>query len=333
MKISLNPRRIRQQAYALLLVMAFIGAGLLTMGGMLSWSSNTSSNIERNNQYYRTMAAAEAATEKVLASIERDFHHSGQRLVNDNMDDYRSTVPLTSEQNIWNNYTFTDATGASNKVTINQIFSQIYTNLDSQYSGLRGTLNHYELISSAREINSKFRIPVGIREELQTCSIPLFQFAIFYGIDMELHPGQPMDVRGRVHSNSNLFNFPDGTTLTYWGDVTAVGDIQKAIKPGDPKTNRATGTVIYKLRHDSRVPTLNLPLRDDGVPVTPIDAHKIIELPDGGDPVALSRQKLYNKADLIIVVNNGSQSVRRSPTMRMGMPHGRIFPGARCRPF
>ena len=307
MKLTSKRRSRWQGGYALLLVMAFIAAGLLTMGGVLSWSSNTSANIERNNQYYRTMAAAEAGTEKVLAQMARDFQKSGQKEVTDNLSAYRDLTPAGGEAAYWSNYAYRDNSGVSNKVTVTEVRSEVYTNLQSQYTGLQGYLSQYELISSASEVSSLYRIPVGIKQEVQTCSIPIFQFAIFYGIDMELNPGRDMNVWGRVHSNRMLYTVPDGSTLTYWGNVTSVSNILIGPHPLDPNQSRA-GTVVFKKAHDSKVPTLNLPVRTDVTTITPAEMHKIIELPNVGDEPQLQKEKLYNKADLIILVGNSGQT-------------------------
>jgi len=35
-------------------------------------------------------------------------------------------------------------------------------------------------------------------------SIPVFQVAIFYNVDLEVEPGPNMTVTGRVHSNGNI---------------------------------------------------------------------------------------------------------------------------------
>lgn len=45
----------------------------------------------------------------------------------------------------------------------------------------------------------------GMKKRVTIDYIPLYQFAIFYEGDLELHPGPAMDVRGRVHTNQDLY--------------------------------------------------------------------------------------------------------------------------------
>src|SRR5437667_183095 len=81
--------------------------------------------------------------------------------------------------------------------------------------------------------------------------ITIFQFAIFYNVDLEINPGPNMDVTGPVHCNANIYMQP-GSTLTFYNDVTAAGDIIQDKKPGDPLV-RSGGNIVYKQKHTSGV--------------------------------------------------------------------------------
>ncbi len=69
----------------------------------------------------------------------------------------------------------------------------------------------------------------------QTISIrgaPLFAHAIFYNMDLEIFNGPIMNIPGPVHTNGNLYVYPNAQ-LNFRGNVTATGKIFKAKKPGD----------------------------------------------------------------------------------------------------
>lgn len=69
--------------------------------------------------------------------------------------------------------------------------------------------------------------------------MPLFQFAVFYGQDLEIHAGPDMTLRGRVHSNGDMY-LGGGSTITFDTNyVRAVGDIYRSKKNG----NAAGGNV------------------------------------------------------------------------------------------
>jgi hypothetical protein len=62
-----------------------------------------------------------------------------------------------------------------------------------------------------------------VTQSLWAGEIPLFQFAIFYNMNMEINPGGSMSVNGRVHSNGNLWasGSGSGSPLTFGGSVDA----------------------------------------------------------------------------------------------------------------
>ncbi len=61
---------------------------------------------------------------------------------------------------------------------------------------------------------------------------PLFQFAVFYDQDLEIHAGPDMTLSGRVHSNRDMF-LGGGSTITMDTNyVRAVGGIYRSSKDG-----------------------------------------------------------------------------------------------------
>jgi hypothetical protein len=84
----------------------------------------------------------------------------------------------------------------------------VMTNLDSQFAGLYGLTYSCSLRSRARPLKALYQIPAAVQQDIQLASIPVFQFAIFYTMDLEINPGAQMKVTGKVHSNANLYCAP-----------------------------------------------------------------------------------------------------------------------------
>ena len=63
------------RAYALLITIVFIGIALLLLGSVMDWSNSTARQTERNNLFSMSTGAAEAATERVIAQMSRDFYN------------------------------------------------------------------------------------------------------------------------------------------------------------------------------------------------------------------------------------------------------------------
>ena len=73
MQIRYAAKPSDDQGYALVLTTVFMAVGLLALGGVLALSSTEARLTQRNNLYNASVAAAEGATELVLAQLDRDF--------------------------------------------------------------------------------------------------------------------------------------------------------------------------------------------------------------------------------------------------------------------
>jgi hypothetical protein len=69
-------------------------------------------------------------------------------------------------------------------------------------------------------------------QTLSARASPLFSHAIFYNMDLELHPGPAMTIIGGVHTNGNLYarkNSSSGLALNFVGPVTVAGKILASV--------------------------------------------------------------------------------------------------------
>ena len=306
MKPVISPTSSERGA-TLLMVLVLCGATLLILGSSLSWTLVSSNQSARNNEYFKTVAAAEAATEKVLTAIAKDYQTAGESLVFNNLTSYRAKVPLLTEDSVLGRYEYSNGLGQKNQTHVQFVPPSEFRVLSAQYKGLRGYASTFRLISNSRDTTSRFNITGAVRQDIEVATIPLFQFAIFYNLDLEINPGPVMTVSGPVHSNKDIFLQPQAT-LTFQDDVTSAGNIINNKKPGDP-TTRSGGSIVFNDEHDSGISTLNLPI---GIDNTPVNVRKVIEPPAAGeDPnSALGKQRYYNKADLIVTVTgNGNANV------------------------
>jgi hypothetical protein len=309
MKANHNRTRLTSGGYSMVLVMLISSATLLILAGIISWSSSNATLNARNNEYFKTMAAAEAAAEKVIAHLTENYIKEGEGVVTSPgaLDAYRALVPTVTEDPRWADYRFSDGMGNTDRTHVEHIPPSMFKLLDSQYSGLHGWASSFRIISNARNANSMFQVVSAVRQDIDIASIPLFQFAIFYNIDLEIHPGPNMTVTGPVHCNANMYVRP-GATLTFKSDVTASGTINNFRKPGDP-LSAGSGTTVYTIKPKAGVSTLNLPI---GTNNSPLAVRQIVEIPPPGEPVdsPMGRQRYYNKADLIILTYNNTNDVR-----------------------
>ncbi|MCX7719229.1 MAG: hypothetical protein N2111_12635 [Candidatus Sumerlaeaceae bacterium] len=103
------------------------------------------------------------------------------------------------------------------------------TEQGSRWYGYTTTRLDYELVTFVREDSEtadRLNFPgAGLRKRVTIDYIPLYQFAIFYHPDLELHPGPEMDVRGPVHCNGTMW-LSARNRLDFHDKVTAVGQIR-----------------------------------------------------------------------------------------------------------
>ena len=109
MRTRSKARTLTRDGYALVMVLFFASLSLLALGSALNWASTSAMQTERQNRLFTLVAAAEAATEKVLAQVTADYKSGGESTVYANLSIYRSLVPTASENPYWSGFEFNNA--------------------------------------------------------------------------------------------------------------------------------------------------------------------------------------------------------------------------------
>jgi hypothetical protein len=297
----------RRAGYALIIVLFFAAIGLLLLATTLRRSSVNSSLTNRRNAYFDTSAASEAATEKVISELTSDFLNSGAATVSGKMATYHSRVPVTGENARWGKFQFKDKKGNKDATEVALLVDWASAPLISQYQGLSGYAATYRITSYAQDLRGGHgNLSAAVQQDIQLAVVPVFQFTIFYNMDLEICPGPNMTVKGRVHSNGNLYAQPQAQ-LIFQGDVTSAQNIVAGKSPNDPSI-RTPGTITFDAEHDGGVNSLNMPM---GTNNSPAAVHAIIEKPPTGESPnsVMGQQRLYNQADLIIEVTDSGVTV------------------------
>ena len=90
--------------YALLMVLAMVGASVVILAATLTRTLSEARINDRNNQSITGVNAAEAAVEKVVAQMRYDFLNYGLSGVTARLNSYTTNYPLSSENPYWANY-------------------------------------------------------------------------------------------------------------------------------------------------------------------------------------------------------------------------------------
>src|SRR6185436_7774414 len=70
-------RRIKDRGNVLLMVLVMIGVSLTLVAAIFGYGSTNVKQNQRTTEYYAAVAAAEAATEKLVAQITSDYRNYG----------------------------------------------------------------------------------------------------------------------------------------------------------------------------------------------------------------------------------------------------------------
>ncbi len=205
--MTLPVRSSSEGGFAILAILLIIVV-LTALAGLTQLTSRTELRIGAN-QYANSQAyyAAEAGAEKLLAETRTQMAAGFLT--------QKKVVTVTLEPPAIPGYTFlTYQAELDPNVTVQSITQGPFAGLTS--------LDQPLLVKASVESQSGARSTVEVNARTQ--AIPLFQFGVFYDEDLELHPGPQMDLRGRVHTNAEIY-VDAGTGVYFWDMVTAAGDL------------------------------------------------------------------------------------------------------------
>lgn len=288
MRMTFRPSQPIKKGYALIMVMIFLAATLLVLGSVMLWTNSNGKQVKRNNVYYTSQAAAEAAVEQVIANMNRDYLYEDLNSASS----YETNVPSINGWPI--QYAFSSSAGANKTYVKIGTTSTVLTPLGSQWSGLSGYPQDCQITSTATPQNQLYTVPATVTENVQYAHIPLFQFAIFYNMNLEVQPGSGMNIGGPVFCNDSIWT---ASPMAYSNSVTAGGtinsnNISDPFMTAGSKTGSGNPTFMGGIATNHA--TLTLPI---GSSNSAASVEEVLQLPPSGNT---SSTYLYNQADLII---------------------------------
>jgi hypothetical protein len=188
-----------------------------------------------------------------------------------------------------------------------------FTNLSSSYALQTTTnLSHPTIWNVTDPLFNAISIPTVEPQRFFRLApyVPVFQFAIFYNLNLEIDPGGAMPIIGPVFCNANIWS---GTAnVTYSSTVTAVGT--NNISSVDPflTTYAQSGTPAgnFSSQPVSGVGALNLLFGTNNMPNT---AQSILQLQLPPSTYALGTAAAYSTNGQIYLCNTSDLIVSNSP--------------------
>ena len=283
--------------------MAFLAIMLAAYASLMYWVTTNTKVTKRNNLFNQSQAAAESATESVLAVMMRDFNN--QALNSASAYTSASNLPsisIASATGSTIGFRFSGIDGTSNSTTVVPIGNKGWAALPQRYNGLYGWGQNWEIASVASPVNAGENLSATIVQTNWFGSIPIFQFAIFYNMDLEINPGSAMNINGKVHSNATIWatGSSSGNPLTFSDLVDYVNGYNSTRSTNDPSAARS-GNVVFTQPSTSpaKGQSLSMPIGTNNDPGTVIG---ILGIPPASiGPLSDTGQSyVFNNADLIL---------------------------------
>lgn len=291
-----------QSGYVLLMTLVFAGVALVAFGSMMAYVATNAKITARNNLFNQTEAAAESTTENILAAMMRDFE-------NQNLNSPGAYTSLLPTQTGWPiQFQLFDTNGVANRISLS-IGQTNWAQLPATYTGLYGMGQNCTLAATARPLGQSQDLSATVSQSIWFGSIPVFQYAILYNMDLEINPGNTMLVNGRVHANGNIWATGSGSSnpLIFSSYVEASGQITPTCGPNDGQNTGRSGNVNFQITQNNPLANANSLLMPIGADNNPATVQGLLELPPSGLAApgsgaysALGQNYPYNEADLII---------------------------------
>lgn len=326
MKIILNHQR-RAGGFVLLLVLLLVAFSLFILAGVMNRTSTVSKLNQRSTQLNVLDNAAEAAVEKVYARMAWDFQSYGPGMVTNNLAAYRSLMPTSSDNAYWADYTFSDPSSGNPGVYVS-LLTNYNGPLPTQYTNQFATASPiFRIVCNATAQNSSVNVIGTAQEDVLLALVPITTYAIFYNGELEFSDCATMLVNGRVHSNADIcVGAGSSSSLTFNGPVTCGSTLSAPPRGGIniwTVNNPSTWATTFNAGYTTNVPTVS-------IAISMTNTHSIIDIPPAGEAV-MSQQgqvRLYNEAQVILVVTNPAGAVAPTVLMTLQTAYNGNLPGA-----
>jgi hypothetical protein len=267
--------------------------------------------MDRGSEYYNSIAAADAATEKVLQSLSADFLQGGETLVSNHLAYYQTLYPNYGDDPYWANYLFTSPATGTPGTWVGKVVTNQYQLSAGLLPGSYVYSSVYRIAANAQSNNSPTGLTAAVWQDVALEYLPVFSFAIFYNGTLEFSDVAPMTVNGPVHGNTNInVGCTSSGSLAFNSFVTSSGIITNPPAMGISQSSWVASRTTYNGAPSpgfaTGQPVVTLPLGVDSL--DPNAAREIINPPPPGESATnpISAQRYYNKADMVIIITSAS---------------------------
>lgn len=234
----------RTRASALITTMVFVAILTVLLGSLLQWTGTESVQVTRRHLRISSFYGAEAAMRRSMAQVQ-------QLIIKDYPMNGYISGPAAPTQTVLNNLASGNppssvaalANFSYSGVGINYVTNSGSTNLfvstqippgsTDPLAGFYSTRATIRCSATATR-TGRYSIPKTVQQEFYIDYVPIFQYAVFYNMDMEVLNGNGtgagnMTVKGKVHVNGTFYYNPFDSFSIY-DNLTCANEVLFGLK-------------------------------------------------------------------------------------------------------
>ena len=230
-----------QRGNTLLIALATIAITVVLVGMAVSYTSHNGIQTQREQSFNKLLNAGDGALEYAFAQWKVAVRANGLRPPsNASMGitaptaalhtGFQSSGVTFSNFSVVNANQWSETKDASNNTITNPVLVSMAT--IAGHPGWAGVASFCRATVTATMPSRRGTLRVNLARTFQVTGVPLFQAAIFFEHDIEMHPGALMIINGLVHTNGDLWLATAAANkLQFMTNVSYVGTYNEAYKP------------------------------------------------------------------------------------------------------
>ena len=183
----------------------FIMSSILVASFSLLGLARTEIQLTRKECYQKkAFYAAEAGLEYGIAKLKQLLSEQGQFVDLDDGEDIAVVYNIAPP--VLEGFTYDEFSIIKVGVVEAEVISS------GPYNGMNSLTQKFKITSHATS-DTMESAEVSLVQWVEDQNIPLFQFAVIYDQDLQLEPGPPMTINGRIHTNGHIY-LESGSTMS-----------------------------------------------------------------------------------------------------------------------